>query len=158
MITALGVLGAMFSLRQSYLERLRQFEARYTDRYWEIIDRLSLSALRVSAAALTDEDEKAIRSYLYLSEDELQMRGHGYISDDTYKIWSAAIRAQLSQPMFEQVWSTVCGETGFPFTNVKNLMNNENYDPLSMQAPARFVRGLNGITMRSRRLELPTAG
>ena len=36
-ITAIGVLGAVLGLRQSYLERLQQFEAKYVDRYWSIL-------------------------------------------------------------------------------------------------------------------------
>jgi hypothetical protein len=41
-VTAIGVLGVMFGLRQTYRERLRKFEAMYIERYWNILDQLSL--------------------------------------------------------------------------------------------------------------------
>lgn len=44
-VTAVGVVGGVLGLRQSYRERLRQFESRYVERYWQILDRLSLDAL-----------------------------------------------------------------------------------------------------------------
>jgi hypothetical protein len=50
-ITAIGVLGVVVGLRQSYLERLQQFEEKYVERYWKILDRLSLDALRPDSAS-----------------------------------------------------------------------------------------------------------
>lgn len=155
-VTAIGVLGAVFGLRQSYLERLRQFELKYIDRYWVIIDRLSLDALRgAKGVALTNDDEKAIRSYFYLCEDELDMRGHGYITDDTYRIWASGIRVQLEQPLFAEVWKKVGNEAddehGYPFANLHELMAKPAYDPLSMPTSARFVRGLKGSRHPSQR-------
>jgi hypothetical protein len=109
-VTAAGVIAAVFGLRQSYRERLRQFEAMYVQRYWSIIDRLSLGALASATAAHPDDgDEKAIRAYLLLCEDELEMRARGYIADGTYWIWADGIRGQLRQPMFEGVWKEVGG-------------------------------------------------
>lgn len=148
-VTAVGVLGAMVSLRQSYLERLRQFELKYIDRYWAIIDRLSPAALRASSGTPTDQDEKAIWSYLYLCEDEIDMREHGYISDDTYLLWAEGIRTQLEQPMFKEIWGKVSdaahrGEGEHPFDNLQNLKSGKQPDPLSMGNFARFVRGLIG--------------
>ena len=92
-VTALGVIGVMFGLRQSYRERLRQFESLYVERYWKILDQLSLAALKAPyAASLSPEDEKAIRNYILLCEDELQMRQSGYISDSTYTVWADGMR------------------------------------------------------------------
>lgn len=149
-VTAIGVLGAMISLRQSYLERLRQFELKYIDRYWSIIDRLSFRALSVSDADPTEDEERAIRSYFYLCEDEFDMRRHGYISDDTYWIWAPGIKTQLQQPMFSNVWDKVVEEAkkdkrGHRFVNLHDLLEKENFDPLSMSVPAKYVRGLIGI-------------
>src|SRR5580658_3991181 len=95
-VTAAGVLAAVFSLRQSNRERLRQFEAMYVQRYWSVLDQLSLDALAGSTKEPPSEaDLKAIRAYLFLCEDELEMRGRGYIADSTYKIWADAALAQL---------------------------------------------------------------
>jgi len=153
-VTAIGVLGAMFSLRQSYRERLRQFEANYVERYWKLLDELSLDALRTAdPAEISPGDEKAIRSYFYLCEDELEMRANGYISDNTYNTWADGMIEQLDQPMFAKVWSRVNHEarsgTNFPFANLSNLLKQKGpgsrYDPLSMPFLIKIVRGLKGI-------------
>jgi hypothetical protein len=48
-VTAIGVLGVVLGLRQNYRERLRQFETRYVERYWSILDKLSIDALSGSS-------------------------------------------------------------------------------------------------------------
>jgi hypothetical protein len=98
----------MAGLRQSFGERLRQFESLYVQRYWKILDQLSLEAVKASPAENAGrEDEKAIRNYILLCEDELQMRRNGYISDSTYAVWADDMRDQLEQPMFKNIWAQV---------------------------------------------------
>jgi hypothetical protein len=114
-VTAAGVIIALFGLRQSYRSRLRQFESMYVQRYWSIMDRLSLDALSNAACTKPDQaDERAIRAYLLLCEDELGMRKQGYIADATYEIWAGWMRAQLGQPMFAATWRKVTSESSFP--------------------------------------------
>jgi hypothetical protein len=145
-VTAAGVLAAVFGLRQSNRERLRQFEAMYVQRYWSILDQLSLDALDMSAPdSVSADDRKAIRAYLFLCEDELEMRGRGYIADSTYTIWSEAAKAQLKQPMFEEVWNQLSKETVFPYQNLNSLISNPSYDPLRVRFLRRWLRGLAGI-------------
>jgi hypothetical protein len=146
-VTAAGVLAAVFSLRQSNRERLRQFEAMYVQRYWSVLDQLSLDALAGSTKDPPSEaDLKAIRAYLFLCEDELEMRGRGYIADSTYKIWSDAALAQLQQPMFRAVWEEVLKESTFPYKHLLSLCSQpEFYDPLAVGFARRWVRGLVGI-------------
>jgi hypothetical protein len=146
-ITAVGVLAAVFGLRQSNRERLRQFEAMYVQRYWSILDQLSLQALAGSAKDPPDEaDVKAIRAYLFLCEDELEMRGRGYIADTTYQIWAEAAVAQLQQPMFRAVWEQVLKESTFPYEHLHSLCSQpESYDPLALGFVRRWLRGLAGI-------------
>lgn len=142
----------MFGLRQNYHERLRQFEEMYVERYWKILDQLSLDALRASGPAeVGPEDEKAIRNYIFLCEDELQLRGGGYISDGTYNVWAQAIRDQLSQPMFKKIWAQVEEEAkedrAFPYEYLRRFMDGkdtEAVDPLAMSFPRRWLRGLAG--------------
>ena len=149
-ITAIGVLGAVFGLRQNYLERLQQFEGKYVARYWDILDQLSLDALRGSCPDLiSEEDNKSMRSYILLCEDELEMRKNGYISDDTYQLWADGIKGQLQQPMFRKAWQEVKDEAAsnhnFPYKHLRQLLNEENadiYDPLVMRSWRRWVRGL----------------
>jgi hypothetical protein len=119
-VTAIGVLGAVFGLRQSYRERLQQFEAMYVGRYWAIQDRMSLDALKGSdPKIISHADEQAIRAYLLLCEDELEMRQAGYIGDGTYILWAAGIRQQLTQPMFARIWHQIQNETTFPYDHLR---------------------------------------
>jgi hypothetical protein len=145
-VTAVGVLAAVFGLRQSNRERLRQFEAMYVQRYWSILDQLSLGALGMSASdSVSADDKKAIRAYLFLCEDELEMRGRGYIADSTYRIWSEAAKAQLEQPMFQEVWNQLTKEATFPYQHLNALLSNPSYDPLTVRFLRRWLRGLAGI-------------
>lgn len=145
-VTALGVLAAVFGLRQSNRERLRQFEAMYVQRYWSILDELSLKALgNPTSDPVGDDDAKAIRAYLFLCEDELEMRGRGYIADSTYRIWSEAARSQLEAGMFQAVWEEVAKEAIFPYQHLRALLSESCYDPLTTGFMRRWLRGLTGI-------------
>jgi len=146
-VTAAGVVAAVFGLRQSNRERLRQFEAMYVQRYWSILDQLSLGALSGSAEEDPSEtDEKAIRAYLFLCEDELEMRAKGYIADTTYRIWADGALAQLKQPTFRAVWEQVLKEPTFPYEHLRALCSQPGpYDPLPTGFARRWLRGLAGV-------------
>lgn len=156
-VSVFGFFGLLFSLRQTYRARLRQFEEKYVERYWSILDDLSLPALRVSDQEPNADEEKAIRKYIFLCEDELQMRKNGYISDSTYEEWADGMRNQLAQPMFKKVWEWIQNGGGprevgaFPYENLRNLLEAQYYmsgtsgDPLKKHALARMIRGLKGI-------------
>jgi hypothetical protein len=146
-VTAVGVVAAVFGLRQSNRERLRQFEAMYVQRYWSILDQLSLDVLAGSAAdAASDADMKAIRAYLFLCEDELEMRGRGYVADTTIRIWADAAVAQLQLPAFQEVWEQVLKEASFPYEHLRALCSQPgSYDPLTVGFMRRWARGLAGI-------------
>lgn len=146
-VTAIGVLGAVYSLRQSYRERLRQFEAMYVERYWSLLDQLSLSALKGSPfTEISETDERAIRAYIRLCEDELEMRQNAYVGDTTYRIWSDAICEQFKQAMFQQIWGAIRKESTFPYSHTERLLGEgKNYDPLQMRAWRRHLRGLAGL-------------
>jgi hypothetical protein len=146
-VTAVGVLAAVFGLRQSNRERLRQFEAMYVQRYWSILDQLSLDALAGSTKNPPSEaDSKAVRAYLFLCEDELEMRGRGYIADTTYKIWADSAVTQLQQPIFQATWEQVLKESTFPYKHLHNLCSQpQSYDPLAIGFVRRWVRGLTGM-------------
>jgi hypothetical protein len=118
----------------------------YVQRYWSILDQLSLKALDRSAPdSISADDKKAIRAYLFLCEDELEMRGRGYIADSTYSIWSEATRTQLEQPMFKDVWDQLSKESAFPYQHLNALLSKPSYDPLKARLLRRWVRGLAGI-------------
>jgi hypothetical protein len=103
-VSVFGFFGLLFSLRQTYRARLRQFEEKYVERYWSILDDLSLEAFRMSYQGPSEHDEKTIRKYISLCEDQLEMRGNGYISDSTYEEWADGIIKQFKHSMFEEIW------------------------------------------------------
>jgi hypothetical protein len=145
-ITAAGVLGVAYGLRQSYRQRLRQFEAMYIQRYWSLLDRFSLELLIGSSAGqISTDDEKAIRSYFLLCEDELEMRAKEYIADSTYRTWVEGIVEQLAQPMFKEVLTRLRKEDAFPYEYLNNLLERgKTYDPCGMSWWGRWLRGLAG--------------
>jgi hypothetical protein len=155
-VTAVGVLGVVLGLRQSYRERLRQFEEKYVERYWKILDDLSLEAMRGPSSDEVDRsDEKAIRSYMILCEDELEMRHYGYIADRTYELWAEGIRSQLRQRPFEGIWEQVQKEisanSASRYEYLSVLMGADTVeagnqsDPLKMSKFQRTLRGLRGL-------------
>lgn len=90
-ITALGVLLAALALRASQRQRLRQFESVYVERYWRLMDGLSLAATRGESSLPHPGDEKIARAYLRLCEDECELRAEGWIGDATWRIWAEGI-------------------------------------------------------------------
>jgi hypothetical protein len=145
-ITAAGVLGVAYGLRQSYRQRLRQFEAMYIQRYWDLLDRFSLELLIGSSAGqISVDDEKAIRSYFFLCEDELEMRAKKCIADSTYSAWVEGIVEQLKQPMFKDVLTRLRKEDAFPYKYLNNLLERgKTYDPCGVLWWRRWLQGLAG--------------
>jgi hypothetical protein len=156
LVTAIGVLGVVLGLRQNYRERLRQFETRYVERYWSILDKLSIDALSGSSLEkIIEDDNKAIRGYILLCEDELEMRENGYIADSTYRLWADGIQSQFEQPIFKEIWKNVVEEAEehrtFPYIHLRRLLSEESatgYDPLDLKIPRwrRRIRGLAGLS------------
>jgi hypothetical protein len=163
-VAVIGVIGLLFSLRQAYRARLRQFEEKYVERYWSILDSLSLTALRISDQSPDRDDEVTIRNYIFLCEDELQLRKNGYISDATYYEWADGMLEQFRQPMFTEVWDRIQDKDNqhkrgaFAYENLRCLLNAvagkdtwdiedlKRADPLKRPAAVRTIRGLKGIT------------
>ena len=146
-ITAIGVLGVVYGLRQAYRQRLRQFEELYVQRYWALLDKFSLEVLKGSSIEQVDpDDEKAIRSYFFLCEDELEMPERKSISDSTYSTWVAAILEQVEQPMFREVLNRLRKEDAFPYEYLSQLLDEgKEYDPCHMPLLGRWLRGLAGL-------------
>jgi hypothetical protein len=151
-ISVLGIIGLLTGLRQTYLARLRQFEEKYVERYWAILDGLSLPALSLTDQVVDEDDEKVIRKYIFLCEDELQVRSAGYISDSSYREWADGMLSQFRQPMFAEIWGKAKKEwdaderrAAFPFKHLDHLLDKDDIDdgdPNKMHLPARAFRGL----------------
>ena len=78
----------------------------YVQRYWCLMDKLSLSALRgTPSSEVDDEDEKVVRAYLRLCEDQLELRKQGWLTNATWCLWSAGMEQQLNRWPFRTVRS-----------------------------------------------------
>lgn len=90
------------SIRASQRQRLRQFEGFYVQRYWALMDKLSLDALRgIPLETVRTSDQKAVRAYIRLCEDECELRVKGWIADATWSIWAEGMKISLPD--------TICG-------------------------------------------------
>lgn len=110
LVTAAGVLLAWLSLQAVRRQRLRRFEMIYVQRYWQLMDGLSLEALTGPRGELQRSDARIVRGYLRLCEDELELRGAGWISDETWAVWGPGIHTQLGRWPFREVWAQILQE------------------------------------------------
>jgi hypothetical protein len=107
-IMMLSLVFAGTALRASQRQRLRQLEMLYVQRYWSLMDKLSLSALRgTPSIEVDDEDEKVVRAYLRLCEDQLELRKQGWLTNATWRLWSVGMEQQLNRWPFRAVWSAI---------------------------------------------------
>jgi hypothetical protein len=109
----IGLIVAYLAVRAAHLQRRRQFETIYVQRYWALMDQLSIEALKGNPRpTISLADQRVIRSYLRLCEDELELRQEGWISRETWAIWKTGITAQTKRWPFQAVWQEVDRETG----------------------------------------------
>ena len=141
--TAVGVLLAAVSLQQARRQRKRDFEDFYVRRYWKLMDRLSLDAMKGSLSGDAQErrkDERAIRAYFLLCEDELDLRHDRWIGTRTWNLWREGIESQMSRPLYEEVWQQVQKEreagTEEGFRRLAGFLQSPTVD---VQKPLREV-------------------
>ena len=121
-VIALGALVyAAKSLGELKRQRDRQFETIFVERYWSLMDRLSLAAIKGCAQSSVDpDDEKVALQYFRLSEDELELRRDGWISDQTWAVWHEGMQAQMKRWPFCAVWEQARDTSDF--TLLKQLV------------------------------------
>jgi hypothetical protein len=142
--TAVGLFLAVIGLRQVQRQRLRQFEALFVSRYWTLMDRLSLQAMRGDEhEPHRDEDERVVRAYLQLCEDELDLRSQGCFTDSTWAVWADGMQVQLQRWPFSQIWHRVEKDETGTFEMLREF-NAGAPDPCQIPAWRRAVQGLQG--------------
>jgi hypothetical protein len=148
-----GAIIAMTALRLNYRQRLRQFEQMYVERYWNIIDRCSLTAVSTKSSTKdpSEDDQKAIRAYMRLCEEELMVRHEGWVSDATYKIWAESTCKMMTLPMFVKVWGEIREDSIFPYEYLTKLISqSKDYDPCEMNKFIRWLHVLTEISLSAR--------
>lgn len=146
-VTAVGVVIAILGLRASRRQRLRQFETFYVERYWKLMDGLSLPALRGQAdGPITECDDRVALAYLHLCEDQLEVRSQGWISDSTWAAWREGMQQHLEKWPFKPIWQEISSAQQGQFELLREFSNNPSADPCKMNWPRRRLAGLGGST------------
>lgn len=141
-IAAVGLFLGLFTLRASQRQRLRQFESFYVARYWHLMDRLSLAALRGDdQSEVSDDDEKVVRSYIRLCEDQCELRRDGWIADATWKLWSDGMQAQFQRWPFAPVWERVRDEDEHQYEHLRRVLRGDE----RALTPSRWRRVISGL-------------
>lgn len=103
--TAIGgivvIVGGVFAIFQLWLmtrQGHRQFEHLYSQRYWVIMDRLSIEAQLGTSGTRKPRrsEQEALFAYVQLCEDEADMYEQGRVTRATWTIWKSGIDAMLS--------------------------------------------------------------
>jgi len=105
-----AITAAVVQLTQMRKQRRRDFEDLFVQRYWAIMERLSLAALEGNPSedgVVAAADRLAIMAYLRRCEDELELRAERWVSADTWEPWRQGIASQLRRWPFEPVWKDV---------------------------------------------------
>ncbi|MEQ3554638.1 hypothetical protein WIS52_29590 [Pseudonocardia nematodicida] len=140
-VTALGVVFAGVQLRAGQVQRMREFESLYIQRYWSLVDRFPLAAFSAWAdyESLAAEERKALDSYVRLCEDQLEMRALGSITTSTYHVWRDGMCASLAYPVVLQAIE----ESDSPLLLLNELDKYRlGYDPIEVGRAARALRGV----------------
>lgn len=114
LIALAALIYAAKSLGELKRQRERQFETIFVERYWTLMDRLSLAAIKGQEQSTIDpDDEKVALQYFRLSEDELELHRDGWISEQTWAVWREGIQAQMKRWPFRVVWQDARGTSEF---------------------------------------------
>ena len=114
-VAVVGVFAAWMQVRALGQQRTRDFENLFVQRYWKIMDDLSLKALECAkpdGGRVSSSDKKAVIAFLRLSEDEIDLRAAGLISADTWELWRVGMAAHLRRWPFDVVWGEVRDREG----------------------------------------------
>lgn len=109
-VAAVGVFAAWMQVRALGQQRTRDFENLFVQRYWKIMDDLSLKAVECTkpdAGVVSSSDKKAVIASLTLSQDELDLRVQRLISADTWELCRVGLTTHLRPGPFDVVWDEV---------------------------------------------------
>ncbi|MET8098443.1 hypothetical protein ABZV29_18440 [Streptomyces sp. NPDC005236] len=153
-VIACTVLGGALGLRQSRKLRILNYEDRFEERYWLLMERLSLNALRGDVEMhepCDDSDQKLVRSYFRLCETQLNMRAEGWITDNTWTAWTKGMQTRLDQWPFSEIWSQIRDNprAGRLYTRLRAFTApNPRLDPCEKRYLSKWFRGLTGSNRR----------
>ena len=153
-VVALFVIIGVRNLRESRKLRIIGYEDRFEERYWNLMERLSMRALRGAVRhpprrRCKESDLLVARSYFRLCETQLNVRAQGWITDATWKTWGQGITDRMHHYPFSVAWDEVVAN---PRANhlyrQLRLFRDGGSDPCSMSWFARWRRCLTGKNHR----------
>lgn len=137
-ITAGSIIFAARQIVAQTRQMHREFESLYVERYWELMDKRSVSFLRGSKPRRSDQF--VIFQYLQLCEDEVDQRGLGRVTDETWGHWEKSIRAQVQESAYSK---GLRSSSRSDFPSLKKLVGSPtSYDPLTWSRTKRRRKGL----------------
>jgi hypothetical protein len=120
--TAVGVLLAVYQLRQGSIQRRSTFEGTLVARYQEIQSRIPLAYL-IDGHPYDESVRRSMFDYFELSEEQCYYFSRGQVSSKTWQNeWLPGIRANMEKPAFKEAWSNIAAATANDqFAALRNL-------------------------------------
>jgi hypothetical protein len=153
-VVALFVIIGVRNLRESRKLRIIAYEDRFEERYWNLMERLSLSALRgavqrPSPNNCRDEDVLVARSYFRLCETQLNVRAQGWITDATWRLWGQGITDRMHHYPFTVAWDEVVANprANHLYRRLRQFVDGGS-DPCQLNWFRRWRRCLTGCNRR----------
>jgi uncharacterized membrane protein len=153
-ILALFVIIGVRNLRESRKLRIIAYEDRFEERYWNLMERLTLDALRGAVQHPTprrckDSDLLVARSYFRLCETQLNVRASGWITDDTWRNWGQGISDRMHHYPFTAAWDEVVSNprANHLYRRLRQYVDGGG-DPCQMKWFKRWRRCLTGDNRR----------
>ena len=119
--TAIAVLVAAWQVRQNNSLHRADYEDAFDRQYRELAMIIPMDAFLGKDTETTPEAREAIFNYFDLCNEQIYQRSKGRISSDTWKDWSAGIRANMKRPAFAMVWADVVSEAPGTFTYLEGF-------------------------------------
>lgn len=136
-LTLATLAGVVYVAAQVALQRKqlhRDLENLYVERYWAIMDRLE------STQPDSPERQRAVLSYLGLSEDQCDLRALGRVTGETWGIWGRSIHGALEEAEYAQ--ALACSPSN-RFAHLRELIvDGAEYDPIDLTLRQQKWRGL----------------
>lgn len=140
----LGIVAVVLQLRQVQKQRIRDFEGRFLQRYWGLMDRLPADVVLGSPpdGDASEKGRAVFAMYLRLCEDECEQRQLLWVSSVTWDIWADGIREQLITGPFAGLWSEEEERFADQFTMLRGVLGRRTDPAASKSRLTRWARGV----------------
>jgi len=121
--TAIAVLVAAWQVKQNNILHRADYEDAFDRQYRDLAMIIPMDAfLGKEQNSRPEEVREAVFNYFDLSNEQIYQHSKGRISSDTWKDWSAGIKANMNRPTFARVWSEVLEDAPGTFTYLERFL------------------------------------